>query len=123
MNPGAAGRIFQTGTAFMSRPALNLQQADRGVLLPVKVVPGASRSKVASLLDGALKIAIAAPPEKGKANKALIKLLAELLNIPKNRISVEQGRSSPHKLVLLKGLRREKVLAVLSDRRAGYDAD
>jgi uncharacterized protein (TIGR00251 family) len=85
----------------MSNIHLDLRQSDLGVLVPVKVVPGASRGKVVGILDGALKVAVAAPPEKGKANKALIKILAEMLDLPKNRVSIEQGQSSPHKIVLL----------------------
>ncbi len=87
----------------MSDAHLDLQQSDIGVLLPVKVVPGASRGRVVGILDGALKVAVVAPPKKGKANKALIKILAESLNLPKNRVSIEQGRSSHHKIVLLHG--------------------
>ena len=87
----------------MSDFHLDLKQSDLGVLVPVKVVPGASRSKVVGILDGALKVAVAAPPEKGKANKALIKILAETFGLPRNHVTIEQGQSSPHKLVLLHG--------------------
>ncbi len=88
---------------------LDLQQSDLGVLVPVKVVPGASRSRVVGILDGALKVAVAAPPEKGKANKALIKILAEIFDLPKNRVSIEHGQSSHHKIVLLHGADADHV--------------
>ena len=93
----------------MSDFHLDLQQSDLGVLVPVKVVPGASRSKVVGILNGALKVAVAAPPEKGKANKALIKILAETFDLPKNRVSIEQGQCSPHKVVLLHGANADHV--------------
>ncbi len=93
----------------MSDAQLDLQQSDLGVHMPVKVVPGASRSKIVGILDGALKVAVAAPPEKGKANKALIKILAETLGMPKNRVSIEQGQSSQHKIVLLHGADADPV--------------
>ena len=98
----------------MSNAHLDLQQSDLGVLVPVKVVPGASRSRVVGILDGALKVAVAAPPEKGKANKALIKILAETFNLPKNRVSIEQGQSSHHKIVLLHGADAGQVRALLA---------
>ena len=98
----------------MSDAHLDLQQSDLGVLVPVKVVPGASRSRVVGILDGALKVAVAAPPEKGKANKALIKILAETFNLPKNRVSIEQGQSSHHKIVLLHGADAGQVRALLA---------
>ena len=98
----------------MSEVHLDLQQSDVGVLVPVKVVPGASRSRVVGILDGALKVAVAAPPEKGKANKALIKILAEAFDLPKNRVSIEQGQSSHHKIVLLHGADAGQVRALLA---------
>ncbi len=98
----------------MSDAHLDLQQSDLGVLMPVKVVPGASRSRVVGILDGALKVAVAAPPEKGKANKALIKILAETFELPKNRVSIEQGQSSHHKIVLLHGADAGQVRALLA---------
>ncbi len=93
----------------MSDAHLDLQQSDLGVRVPVKVVPGASRSKVVGILDGALKVTVAAPPEKGKANKALIKIMAETFGLPKNRVSIEQGQSSHHKIVLLHGTNADDV--------------
>ncbi len=93
----------------MSDAHLDLQQSDLGVRVPVKVVAGASRSRVVGIFDGALKVAVAAPPEKGKANKALIKILAETFDLPKNRVSIEQGQSSHHKIVLLHGADADHV--------------
>ncbi len=100
----------------MSDAHIDLQQSELGVLVPVKVVPGASRSRVVGTLDGALKVAVAAPPEKGKANKALIKILAETFDLPKNRVSIEQGKSSHHKIVLLHGAVAGQVRALLAPR-------
>ena len=100
----------------MSDAHLDLQQSDLGVLVPVKVVPGASRSRVVGILDGALKVAVAAPPEKGKANKALIKILADTFDLPKNRVSIEQGQSAQHKIVLLHGANADHVRDRLAPR-------
>jgi len=83
---------------------LKIATTDQGVLLQVKVVPGASRNKVLGVLGEALKVAVAVAPEKGHANKALVKLLSEKLGIAKNRISLHQGKSSPHKVLLIEGL-------------------
>lgn len=97
----------------MSRSQPDLQQTEHGVVLRVKVVPGATRTRVVGVLDGALKVAVSAPPQKGKANKALIKLLADLVGVPRNRITVQQGHASPHKLLLFEGSAREDLLAKL----------
>ncbi len=97
----------------VERGKLEPQETDRGVLLPVKIVPGASRSKVAGVLDGMLKVAVAAAPEKGQANKALIELLAAVLKVPQRSISIERGHTSPRKVVLLEGLTSQQVCRAL----------
>ena len=72
---------------------------DDGVVLGVKVVPGASRTRYLGPWQELARIAVAAPPEKGKANQALIKYLADLLDIPKRNIEVVRGQSSPVKKI------------------------
>ena len=101
----------------MTPSKLRLVKDERGLLLPVKVVPGASRTRLVGFLDGALKVAVAAPPEKGKANKALVKFFAEVLDIPWARISIEHGHSSARKTLLLAGVSQlelvQKLLAAI----------
>jgi len=67
------------------------------VKLAVKVVPGASRNQISGWLGDRLKIRVQAPPESGKANKAVIKLLAAALNISRRDITITSGTSSPLK--------------------------
>ncbi len=69
-----------------------------GCHLRVKVVPGASRSTVAGVLGDRLKIRIAAPPEDGRANRALADLLSELTRC---NCVVVAGHSSAQKTVLV----------------------
>jgi len=66
----------------------------------VKVIPGAPRTEVkGEMADGTLKIAVAAPPEKGKANRALIEFLAEELGAPRSGVVIVSGAASRIKLV------------------------
>lgn len=97
----------------MALPELHLREDRRGLLLPVKVVPGASRSRIVGLLDGSLKVAIAAPAEKGQANQALIEFLSDLLNIPRARVCVEQGHGSARKTLRLQGVSRLDLIQKL----------
>ncbi len=67
------------------------------LLVEVKVVPGAARSCVAGIRDGALLVRVAAPPEKGKANEELRACLARALGISKSAIDLVAGASSRRK--------------------------
>ncbi len=75
-----------------------------GVAVKIKVVPNASRTKIAGLLGDRVKVAVAAPPEAGKANKAVCKLLADLFNLPAGEVRIVAGLSWPRKTVELLGI-------------------
>ncbi len=74
------------------------------VTLQVKVVPGASRSRIAGWLGDALKIQVAAAPERGKANAAVIDVLSEALGIKPSQISVASGHTQPRKTLRIEGV-------------------
>jgi uncharacterized protein (TIGR00251 family) len=77
--------------------------------LKVKVVPGSSRDQIVGWLGDALKIKVTAPPEKGKANEAVIDLLAEALGVSSDDIEVVSGHSSPSKIVAITGMDDEAI--------------
>jgi len=83
----------------------------------VRVSPGASRTRVLGEHAGALKISVAAPPEKGKANKAVTDFLASALGVRKADVSVVSGETPKSKLVAVDGLPakavQEKLAALL----------
>lgn len=72
--------------------------------LPVKVVPGSSRNCIAGWLGEALRIRVMAPPERGKANAAVEKLIAEALGLPNDAVNIVKGPTSPRKVVEIRGL-------------------
>ena len=76
----------------------------------IKVVPGASKSEIAGWMGEWLRIRIAAQPEKGKANRALEKLLAESLGISSQAVRLQTGATSPRKVVEIEGLSREEII-------------
>ena len=84
--------------------AIEIAEQPGRIELTIKVVPGASRSKIAGNWGTALKIAISAPPEGGKANAALIKLLAELLGVKRADIAIIGGQTQPVKRVAIAGV-------------------
>jgi uncharacterized protein (TIGR00251 family) len=75
-----------------------LRTVPGGVELRLKVVPGASRSAVAGVLGDRLKVRISAPPEGGKANRAVEDLLAELTGCV---CTVTSGHGSPQKTLFV----------------------
>jgi hypothetical protein len=70
------------------------------VTVRVKVIPRSARTEIAGqMADGTLKIKIAAPPEKGKANDALCAFLAGHFGVARESVTIVSGRSAALKLV------------------------
>lgn len=88
---------------------LGIKQSDGRVVFGVKVVPGSSRTAVCGLLDGMLKVKVAAAPEKGKANDCLIGFLAEELGVKKKAIEIVKGNTNPVKQLAVVGVSIEYV--------------
>jgi uncharacterized protein (TIGR00251 family) len=84
--------------------------------LDVKVSPKASRDAVLGWYGDALKIAVTAAPERGRANAAVAALLAESLRIPASRIEVVAGRTTARKRLSIEGLTRAELYARLPQR-------
>ncbi len=70
---------------------VRLESVDGGVLLPVRAQPGARSSAVRGVHDGALRVSVTQVAEKGKANKALIGVLAKALKLRKSQIEIIAG--------------------------------
>ena len=95
---------------------IRLRAVAAGCVLPVKVVPGASRDRVAGVLGDSLKVATSAAPEKGKANAAVGRIIAQALGIEARSVSLAAGAASPHKEFLIPGLSPEAVRQRLARR-------
>lgn len=79
--------------------------------LKVKVIPNASKPEISGWLGHELKVKVSVQPEKGKANKAVIDLLAKSLNVSKQAMSIESGQTSPHKVIAVQGIDKHELLA------------
>jgi uncharacterized protein (TIGR00251 family) len=93
----------------MTMPAFLRVQAD-GVLLSVKLQPRASANEIGEALGNELRIKVTAPPVDAAANEALLRVLAQQLHCPRNRVDIVRGHTSRHKTVKLYGLTPEDVL-------------
>ena len=87
-----------------------------GLLFEVHVTPGANRPGPLGVHDGALKVAVAAQPQKGKANKALVKLLAELLGVSRAQVSIVRGEFGRRKLIRVTGAGPETLQSLVEGR-------
>ena len=100
---------------------LAIQEADEGVIFMAKIVPGSSRTAICGLLGKMLKIKVAAAPEKGKANRCLLKFLAEQLGVRENAVSIISGKSSPVKHIRVLGVSVETVSRKLNLDKQGLN--
>lgn len=89
--------------------AVEITESAGGVTFAVKVVPGASRSRLAGVLGSAVKVTIAAPPEAGKANAAVVELLAAGLGVPRRSISLVSGATKPLKRMQIAGISADEL--------------
>ncbi|HLJ11135.1 MAG TPA: DUF167 domain-containing protein [Planctomycetaceae bacterium] len=94
---------------------IELQAAAGGVILPVRAQPGARKNGITGIHAGRLKVAVTEPPDKGKANQALIRLLAELLGIKRSQIILLSGAASSQKKFLISGIEMTTLQERLSE--------
>ncbi len=78
-----------------------------GIELDLHVVPGAKRSGFQGLHGDRINLAVSAPPADGKANEAVIKAIAELLDLPKGSITIIRGLKNRTKTVAIDGFPSE----------------
>jgi uncharacterized protein (TIGR00251 family) len=80
---------------------LELADVAGGTRLRLRVKPGARRNAILGIHDGALKLSVLAAPERGKANRAVLKLLARALGLAPGEIQLLAGHGSRDKTVLV----------------------
>jgi uncharacterized protein (TIGR00251 family) len=96
---------------------IQLEAHAEGVILPARAQPGASKSGLRGEQDGALKVAVTQIAEKGKANQALVEVLAKALRLRKSQIELVSGETSKHKRFLI----RETTADELRRRMEGIE--
>jgi hypothetical protein len=73
--------------------------APKGFRITVQITPNAKKSEVIGVLDDALKIRLQAQPIEGKANEALVRFLADVLDLPKSAVSITHGHTNKRKII------------------------
>jgi uncharacterized protein (TIGR00251 family) len=77
--------------------------------LRLRVAPGAARAGIVGRHGEAWKVRVAAPAEAGRANDAVIRLLAEALSLPRKAVTLVSGHGARDKIVELSGLDQPEI--------------
>jgi uncharacterized protein (TIGR00251 family) len=88
---------------------IHLTPHAEGCILPVRAQPGARRTGVLGEQGGALKVAVTAPPDQGRANKALVEAIGEALDLKRSQVALLSGETSRDKRFLIRGLTLEEM--------------
>jgi len=83
------------------------------IRLRLRVLPGARRTEIAGRHGDGWKVRVAAPPENGRANDAVRRLLAERLDLPRSAVTIVSGHTAREKVVELDGISQERAEAGL----------
>ena len=75
----------------------------------MKVVPSSSRTSIDGWLGDVLKVRVAAPPERGKANASVGATIADALGLPASSVRVVAGHTSPRKTIEIAGLSEGEI--------------
>ena len=100
-------------------PRTVFAETPRGIVLAVRALPGSKKNEVRGIQDGALKVCVTQIPEKGKANKAIRKQLAESLNLRASQIELISGETDSRKKFLLRDVELEFLQKTIGLLTAG----
>lgn len=88
-------------------------EREDGVEISVRVQPNAKKEEIYGETDGALKIRLTASPREGSANKACVRFLSKITNVPKSKVVIQSGTKSREKRIRFLGLDKEQLMVVL----------
>jgi uncharacterized protein (TIGR00251 family) len=98
---------------------LDFKEEEGALVFAVRVVPRASKSRVAGMHDGALRVRVAAPPVEGAANEELGRVLAGEFGVAVRAVEILSGHASKTKRVRVRGAKRADLLRLASEERGG----
>ena len=91
-----------------------VRQDGADCVIECHIQPGASRSTIAGVYDGRIKLAVQAPPVDGKANQAVCDFFRKLLKLPSSRVQLVSGETSRRKKIRLLGVDAEMLRTLIS---------
>ncbi len=84
------------------------------MMLSIKVIPSSSRDCIAGWLENTLKVKVSAPPEKGRANLSVQRVMENALGLPRGSVSIVKGKTSVNKVIEIPLLSEAEVYSRLS---------
>ena len=82
--------------------------------LEIHLQPGTKSNAIVSFNDGVLYVKVTALPQKGRANQALLELMAQALGIPKSAVAIIRGHTTRNKVIAIQGLNQEELKDMLA---------
>lgn len=95
---------------------ITITSHSEGVMLSVRAQPGARKSIVIGEHAGALKVAVSAQAEDGRANAALIEVLRDWLGLKRSQVELAAGRTTRNKVLLIRGITAEELTGLIVSR-------
>lgn len=99
---------------MLDTTAYGIEATATGITINIYVAPRSSANKVVGVHNGAIKVALTAPPVDGAANKGLIEFLAKVLGVPKGAVRITAGETSRNKMVAVMGVGAQTALKKLA---------
>src|SRR6516162_7511972 len=96
--------------------AITITLRPEGATVAVRAQPGARKNAVLGEQAGALKVAVTAPPEDGRANDALVEVLKDWLGVRRSQVELVSGRTHRNKVFLVRGVTAEQLTVLVSGR-------
>lgn len=117
---GLATEMSQSLRHALTRAVMiELTNSAAGVLLPVHAQPNARQDGIVGIHDGRLKVAVTQAPEKGKANKQFIRVIATALGLKRSQIELVKGQTSSTKTFAVSGISQaelqSRIATILKD--------
>jgi uncharacterized protein len=98
--------------------SITITPHSQGATLAVRARPGARKNAVLGEQAGALKVAVTAPPEDGRANTALVEVIHDWLGLKRAQLELVGGATSRNKVFLIRGITAEALEALIASRLA-----
>lgn len=100
------------------------QEGSEAIVLRVMAHPGAGRASVVGIHGDALKVRVSAPPVGGRANQAVVEMVAELFGVKETAVKVVAGETSRNKRLEIAGISPDDAHRLIDEAlaRAGVKA-